>query len=675
MMRSGRIEGVSKRLAQVLAAVACAMWVGCGNTGTPPPVEPRGTSVMLEVPRGGVMPDFFSLPFPTDLRWKADGTLDLKGFPKGLRPDAIGTFIETFGKETRAASTGGAAYFRFGGAIDASTLPTSATSTTASASAFIIDVDPASPTRGQRHPLQLRYWATASVFVPANVVALLPYPGLPLRPKNKYAAVVTSAVKDAAGQPLVANLAWTAVKAKTASTDVDVERVRVAYAPALDALEAAGVMRADVVGLAAFTTQDPTAELRRMHTWLGANTPTPTLAEGLVCAVDSRLPYVRCDGEYETPNYRAGTPPYATEGGNLVFDAMGNPVAQGRERMRFVITLPKTEPPAAGFPVALVSHGTGGSRESLLGTNDTGHMLAQRGIAAIGIDQPLQGARDTFCPEGAEARENCENFNTFNPFNFVAARDNFRQGAIDNFFLTRFVKAVALPKVATGTLVDVRFDAQKLLFFGHSQGGIVGPLFVGVEPSIKGAVFSGGGAMMGYGLLFKTNPIDIRANIEELVLGLPEGTTELELAHPLITLVQGFIDSADPLNYADSIVTRPPTGQACKDVLVTEGLTDTYTPNAATEALATSLGVSPVQPVLQSVLGLELRGRASMAAPVTANATCTAVLAQYARAADAASNGSHDGHFVVYWNSVARRQYSDFLKTVVENGRATFPTP
>lgn len=663
----------SNRAGWVAAFVALGM-AACGGGA---PAGGGGTQVLFEVPRGGVMPDFYSLPFPTSLRFKQDGTLDLTGFPQGTRPDAIRGFLEGFARGTPAASTGGAAYFRFGAPIDPASLPTSSNATSVSASAFIINVDPASPDRGKRHPLSVRHWKDATVFVPTNVLALMPYPGIPLRPKTQYAAVVTRAVKDASGKPVVASPTFELVKSKTAVTDADVERVRQVYAAPLDALESFGVARADVSALAVFTTQDPTAELARVRAWIAANALDP-VARNLNCAPDSRLPYIRCDGEYEVPSFRAGTPPYATEGGHLVFDASGHPVEQGREKMTFVLTLPKTEPPTGGFPVALISHGTGGTRESFLGSNDTGETLARRGIAAIGIDQPLHGLRDTFCPSGETQRDNCEGFYTFNPTNFVAARDNFRQGAIDLFLLTRLVQRLTIPASTTGHANAVRFDEQRILFFGHSQGGIVGPMFVALEPSVKSAILSGGGAILGYGILLKTAPTNIKETIE-LLLGIPSG--ELELAHPLITLLQGFIERADPLNYAGLITSTPLEGHTCKDVLITEGLGDSFTPNVATEALATAAAASPALPVLQEVAGLLFRDRSPLAPPISANLAsarggpCTAVLAQYARAPDAASNSSKDGHFVVYWSSTARKQYGDFLKTFVDGGRSIFPTP
>jgi hypothetical protein len=655
-------------LSLVLLALAC----GSGTTG---PTGSGAAQVQFEVPRGGQMPDFFALPYPTDLRLKADGTIDLGGFPAGRRPDVLRGYLEPIERGTRGFGTNGAAYFRFTRAIDPASLPPDvAASTRADASVFLVDIDPSSPRRGTRVPVKLRYYAQGTVYVPERALAVLPLTGFALRGRTRYAAVVTKRVRDAGGAAVAGAPAFESMKGGPTG-DADLEKARALYGPALEELERQGVARADVSGLAVFTTQDSTGEMDRVRAFVRASVPEPT-ARNVAC-VEETL-YVKCTGEYDSPSFQRGTPPYQSEGGDFEFDGSGNPVVQRTETLLFVLTLPKIAPPATGFPIALVAHGTGSSRESHLGARDTGDVLARRGVAAIGIDQPLHGARDDFCPTDPDQRDRCESLWTFNPANIGAARDNFRQGVADNFQLVRMVKRLTIPAATARLSADVKFDPQKLLFFGHSQGGITGALVLALEAELAGGVLSGSGGSLGLGLLFKTAPVDIKGTIE-LFLDI-EGENELDIFHPIMTAVQTFVERADPLNYGSRIAADPPPGTAPKSVLITEGLGDTYTPNQNTEALAVAAQVSPVLPILASVEGLTLLGRQGMTAPVTGNLTLggktvTAVLAQYARAPDAATNPSKDGHFVVYWNATAREQYGSFLGSLAETGTATFPAP
>jgi pimeloyl-ACP methyl ester carboxylesterase len=653
----------------LLFCMACGS--GTGPTGV------GSTLVLFEVPRRGEMPDLFALPFPNDLRLKADGTLDLRGFPPGLRPDVIRSYQEATERQTHGWATNPVVYFRFSAPIDPTGLPAnSAASTQGDASVFLVDIDPSSPRLGTRVPILTRYYPEATVFVPQRVLALTPLPGFSLRGATRYAAVVTHRLRDATGALLGSPGAFEAVKASLPQSDPDLERARALYAPALATLEGLGVRRADLRGLAVFTTQDPTKEMDRVRAFLRASVPEPD-ARGVACAEEPL--YLRCTGWYDTPNFQAGTIPYQTEGGNFVFTSSGDPVVQRTETIPFTLTLPKTSPPTAGFPVTLYAHGTGGSRNSFLGANDVGDVLARQGIAVIGIDQPLHGARDTYCPQDPALRDQCESLWSFNPANIAAARDNFRQGAVDDLQLLRLVKRLTIARAVTGLDADVRFDPSNIFFFGHSHGGLTGPLFVGVEPEVRGAVLSGSGGLLGLAFLLKTKPTDIKGTVEWL-LGI-EGMNELDIFHPVITLVQTFAERADPLNYAARFVGDPPGGAWPRAILLTEGLGDSYTPNANTEALAVAAGLSPVTPVLHEVEGLSYLGREALVPPVSNNLTgpggvaATGVLAQYAPARDAATNPDHDGHFTVFWNSTARAQYGGFLGSLARTGTATFPAP
>ena len=72
------------------------------------------------------------------------------------------------------------------------------------------------------------------------------------------------------------------------------------------------------------------------------------------------------------------------------------------------------------------------------------------------------------------------------------ARDNPKQGALDDFQLLRLVKAIDVAAAPT-TGAPIKFDPARIYFKGHSQGGLTGPLFLAAEPEVKAAVLSGAG--------------------------------------------------------------------------------------------------------------------------------------------------------------------------------------
>src|SRR5262245_20383976 len=195
--------------------------------------EIPGTQALFVIPRGGTMPtDFFSLPFPNDLRLKSDGHIDLSNFPPGNNPDILATFLNPIQALTKYWATNAASYLRFSAPVNPSSLPAAPNDALAEgANVFLVDVDPTSSERGTRFPLRFKYYSAATVYVLKDALAILPFTGIPLRPKTLYATVVLRSLKDAAGHDLGSPASFEAMKSTTASSDADVEKARTLYAP------------------------------------------------------------------------------------------------------------------------------------------------------------------------------------------------------------------------------------------------------------------------------------------------------------------------------------------------------------------------------------------------------------------------------------------------------------
>jgi predicted esterase len=593
--------------------------------------------------------DFYALPFPSDIRRDDDGTISLAGYPRsnvllGLYADAAER-LDGFGLNA-------AIHLRFSGPIDEASLPTVEQSRDDGAAVYLVDVDPASPDRGARIPVRVAFRGTAGATIGPDWLAALPYPGFPLAEGTTYALVVTDRV-TAGGQPVTAAADFAAIAGDGAVTGALAD-ARAAYAPLWDWLdEAGGDERADVVTAAVFTTQRATAIAGALRTAVRA-LPAPRAAN--VVRVDAPDTLFSYTATFASPSFQRGEVPYRAEGsGAIVTDDDGRPVVQRSERLRLSISVPRTAMPAAGWPVALVAHGTGGDFQSYL-RDGTAERMAAQGIASVSIDQVLHGPR-------GDGRDPAVTF--FNFENPLAARDNPLQGAADGFSLLRLVEGLVVPRGSGGPAADIRFDGERIFFFGHSQGGLTGPPFVAYEPHIRGSVLSGAGGLLYYALLGKTEPIDIAALAATLL-----GEDTLDEWSPPLALLQTWIERSDTVNYGPLLVRRPPPGVVARPVFQSEGFVDSFTPLATIEALATAIGGDQVGPVLAPVEGLALRGRRALNAPVTANLDgTTAALVQYRAPA------GEDGHFVVFDVPAAQTQSIRFLATLAATGRATVERP
>ena len=267
---------------------------------------------------------------------------------------------------------------------------------------------------------------------------------------------------------------------------------------------------------------------------------------------------------------------------------------------------------------------------------------------SFAIDAPLHGVRAT---EGTDS-----SLHSFNYLNPVSGRTNFRQGALDLVFLSE-VLSKGLPDLVLESGDEVTLDTDSVVFFGHSQGALVGALaapFVGHHYRAMALSAAGGG--LGMTLVLRKDIIDFAATIATMMGFSPIET--LDTFHPVVTLVQWLTDVTDPLNYAPYWHTlQPPWAATPTHVLLSEGLDDEQTPSVTTEALSAAGRVPILAPAVNAPEAITLRGLDVIARPSYGNITAydgtdvTAGLAQYA---------DHD-HFTVFESSDAANLFLTFL--------------
>jgi hypothetical protein len=607
--------------------------LGCGAPGEPP----GATSLYDTSPERR---DFFALPWPSDTRLLrgADGQrrLDLSGFfdPGGL----IGQFRAVIAADPLDGfGTQSAIYFRFDAPLDPASLPAdAAASLDPRASVFLAD------TSGQRVPVRVRFTERGNEYIGPHALSLLPEPGFPLRPRTTYIAVVTDAVRAADGGRVRRDPRYT-------------------FSPPPGSAGGAGlgIDPARIVVSTTFTTQDPTSFMQALRTAV-YRTPAPTVLDLAYKRADSRGRWDEYTGTYVTPNFQEGEPPYIFTGGRIHLGADGQPEPVRSETVRFALTVPRAPMPAGGWPVVLYAHATAGDYESFIYdgsasaaaavTDRTGRIVSR--MAVISIDQVLHGPRD---PTGSDPELSFFNFR-----NLPAARDNAKQGALDDFQLLRLVEGVdiaAAPSPDGSPGGPIRFDTGRIYFKGHSQGGLTGPLFLAYEPKVKAAVLSGAGGGLLLSLLAKTEPYDIATLVGILLNG------DAREDHPVLTLVQTYLESSDPSNYGRLFFREPPAGLSPKSIYQSLGLIDRYTPVSTIKALALAMGVQPVRPLPEPIPTLPLSGLSVADAPVQSNVAqggATAVLGQY-QVPTTAGVQQYDGHFVVFRHPEAVLQSNAFF--------------
>jgi len=506
------------------------------------------------------------------------------------------------------------------------------------------------------------------------VVAGAVVPGTSLREATHYAAVITSDIKAADGTAIV-RMSAPRVPDPRWQTTAD------AYAR----LDAMPELHGRIAGLAAFTTMHATRDLIAAREVM-ATAPPPTLVfdrPAVIFDTPARLDAVLGQATRDTTGPRAGLEQWGTDNptgiahdhvgvvatGHMTIarfrgddtmtngpedetfqlDASGRPRIIAIESIPVSLVLPKTAPPATGFPVVIFGHGLGGSR---LGMLNLAEPLTAQGYAVVAIDMWGHGSRyadvdqvnnlaatkpgftgDTSLPDGfGDDPGYAAYIDFFEGFlNVSAIRDAIRQSALDESRLATLVQtgpdlsALAAPYGATPTL-----DPRKVAYLGESFGTVVGIDVAAMEPSIDLFVLD----VPGGGVLDQIVPTSaaIGALAVPFIEQIYRTSGTLDRFHPLLALMQAVFDGADPLSFAPHVLrdrfTIAGAELSPRSVVCIEVMGDEIMSNAGTSALASTLGLAVLVPHLEAPAGVP-----DIASPAAGNIDGqTGVLVQYSPA-------------------------------------------
>ena len=621
---------------------------------TPECLDTETDAVYLKFEAPSRESGFFEHPWPSNARRRPDGTLAIKAWPNPTGSSTLDEYLTVIGDHTYGYGLNSASYFVASSPLNESSFdgePLTAMST--EAPFYLVDIDPESPEYGRLRPLSTKYFPKATTFLPENSLAVLPPFGLSLRSNTTYAMVATDALLSAEDTPLKKSLNFNNA-IKTNCLDKAPPSLVEMLAPLRTYFSAQETDISRVIAATVFTTQDVLGEIRR----LGQSTyAQPNLEIRSLRIEEEREDVLMATATVQMPSFQAGNVPYQSfgDGGGINWQPDGSAAVHHYETTRVSFILPiQGEMPDAGWPVVLMSHGTGADYASAY-RRPIATALARHGIAVVSYDPTLHGPRD---PTGSDER-----LTFFNLFNVLAARDNVRQGGVDLMMLSKLLQSgFTLPSRVTRRSYDARFDADRMGFLGHSQGGLAGSPFLAVEPNIKVAVFSGTSGILNITLQERKEPVDFEQLLRGL-LALPEEEV-IDDFHPVLNLIQTFIDPADPIAYGSTYLSDPPSSVA-RDYLFIEGFKDSASPARGHEALAAAAGAPLVAPYFRVPYAAELVGPSPIAAPasanqMTANGAVTIGLIQY----------PEQDHWPIFDDSDANDRYVEFIRSSLFDGRA-----
>jgi hypothetical protein len=645
---------------------------------------------------------FYDHPWPSDYRLDASGNVLFTGFDNPKNEPILTSYLTAVAGTIHGFSIAAFGYMRFATDLDPTTLPATPPDTlSASSTVQIINVDPSSPEHDQRHLAEVYYREAAGVYWQTDTLAVGPALGYPLLPNTKYAIVVTRDLKAKDGAPIGPSADLSAVLGLTA-TNATNKPVHDLFAAALADVVALGIPASTIAHFTSFTTNDPAALLFSMADALPSLTPAPTVLTNAAAGEDAGAAGVSSlvsdPGDIETgiydvyrgwygpaPNYQEGTPPYLSGGGGFVFDGQGNAVVQNTFPMRFTLVVPNATAcpmPPSGYPILMYAHGTGGSNLSVIDEGGSvGDAMARQCVASIGTDELFQGVRPGAPAPGDPNTENEDDLNFYNVANPAAFRANTIQSALDVVHEARLFTEtnMSVPGAASATGAEITFDSTKLLFMGHSEGSLNGPLYMAADSSARGGVLSGASADVSITLLDKTSPSPSVAGLFLVGVGLTgPAAAEMNTFHPVLSFAQTAMDRIDPLVYQRYLVESPRPGHAPKSLYQTEGVNpdgtgDTYAPPPGIEVGSVAMGLPSQAPLIHPIVEEPWGGIPSVTVGDAglsgnlADGAASGILAQFLPAP------GFDGHFVFFEVPQCRLQAAQFVANLAANPNGRVP--
>jgi len=427
---------------------------------------------------------------------------------------------------------------------------------------------------------------SATAYEPDSSIEVQPI--LPLKPKTRYAVIVTTELTDGDGHHVKASPDFAQLLAGVDLTP-DEAAWRATLAPVIGFVNQTFNIGTDELALVeVFTTEHTTDDLVSIqHRLSTGNDLVPGAPCFENCAInnfetgifgENTQEYRDLIGEFTSDNvaevaigvfdsYDFRTGPKGSFDSRFV----NGPDVPGVNHLDFYMTIPKGPKPPNGYPISLFGHGLGGSGRDV---GEIGSLATSAPIAGIAISAVQHGLRGNL-------------LNFFVLDDIATTRENFRQTVADFLQLTKMIQNAH----AAGTPPFDIIDPQSILYLGGSLGGIMGTMYMAVEPDVQVGLLS----VPGGGLTNILDSIDIGGLLQPLIgflAGIPGNDPFFpQFFHGFRQTAQWGIDSGDPINYGPYIVTPGAQlpGVPPKRILMHEGIIDSTVPNRTTDDLALAM--------------------------------------------------------------------------------------
>ncbi|MBK7586633.1 MAG: hypothetical protein IPI67_41410 [Myxococcales bacterium] len=423
-------------------------------------------------------------------------------------------------------------------------------------------------------------------------------PARHLRPNRHYAVAITRSLRTLAGGEPETPVGFKSALRGAKSADPLARRALDALPTVLTALEAKGVKKSDLLLAWDFHT----ASLNQ-----GIKTVLQLRDQALAKVGDAGLGFkidsveadpnaeihARVRGTFKAPSCLSNDDRSVAET-ELVFDAAGKPVIQRDTDYPFELVIPKSAVDKGPYPLLVYGHGLLGSAGEVSGSHVRG-LCNDKGYVCVATDWlGLSEKEEAGIGQSAAAVKGIEDVNRI-----YWVTDRLQQALVNFMVLTRVAPLIAadaqvlLPNgksaIAAGT---------KPVYYGISQGGIMGSSLLAYSPDIERGVTQVGGTA--YSVMIQRS-----VNWNQFLPAIRNAYPDRITQQVLMAVWQPLFDDSEGSGTAWAQGVNPGLpGTPEKHMLMQIAVGDSQVANLAAEIQARTLELPLLSPSSKSVWGL-----------------------------------------------------------------------
>ena len=416
-------------------------------------------------------------------------------------------------------------------------------------------------------------------------------PVVRLRDDARYIVAIRG-LKDEAGALIEPSEGFAALRDETETGDASIEARRGLYDDIFEHLAAAGWDRDEVQIAWDFSTASDANNTRWLVSMrdqalalVGTGGPEYTLGP---CGNDWQSEYIafRVCGTFRVPLFMSSPEP----GGSLLFGNDGLPAvneAQPWADIPFELNIPKSASPENPAPSVQYGHGLFGTREQIHGGGSQHNPSFMNEYNYAFVATELQGMSDY------DVQTVTLLLAVGDISGLETMFDRLHQGFVNYLLLTRMMKTSFAADETYGPYIK----GDEAYYYGNSQGGIMGSVFMALSTDVERGAFGVMGQPYSL-LLFRS--VDFNTFLEAIKLHYKD-YREQQL---IIGLAQMLWDRVEPTGYTQHIRENTFPNTNAKEVLTRVAVGDHQVPTLGGHIMARTLKAPILDQGIREVWGI-----------------------------------------------------------------------